>query len=227
MLIGTPSLPARLCLLAWHIPRSEHAGAARVHHAVRAGALTELALRGLLVDDEGVATPVDLDALTGDPALDGLLELVRESMPHRWRAWVSLHARVTFEAVREQLTAEGLLRAEKHRALGIFPTVDHAVARPAVVEALRERARELLRGAVPVGEVPPGEAAFAVLAEAAGVVDTGEGSARHRDTDDERVRRGARLAALTDRAAVSRPALSGIVPELCAGLCPGDLAREG
>lgn len=80
---GSLSLPARLYLLAWDTTRNELAGTT---HLVRAGALTELAQRGLLVDDDGIATPVDMDSGTGDAVLDGLLELVRESRPHRWRS---------------------------------------------------------------------------------------------------------------------------------------------
>ncbi|MFC8358491.1 GPP34 family phosphoprotein [Streptomyces griseorubiginosus] len=143
---GSLSLPARLYLLAWDTSKSEVTGAAQVPQLVRAGALTELARRGLLLDEDGIATPVDMDAETGDPVLDGLLELVRESRPHRWRGWVTLHSRFTLDAVREQLTAGGYLRARKKRALGLFPTVDHDLARPAAVEALQEEAREILRG---------------------------------------------------------------------------------
>jgi hypothetical protein len=134
-------------------------------HVVRAGALTELVLRGLLTDDDGIATPVDMDSLAGDAVLDGLLELVRESRPHRWRTWVTLHARVTYDAAREQLTAEGCLRAEKKRVLGVFPSVEHVLDDTARVEALREEARRILSERLP--EVSGPEAAFAALAAAA------------------------------------------------------------
>jgi hypothetical protein len=162
---GSLSLPARLYLLAWDTSKSEVTGAAQVSQLVRAGALTELAQRGLLLDEDGIATPVDMDASTGDPVLDGLLELVRESRPHRWHSWVPLHARVTLDAVREQLTAGGYLRARKKRALGLFPTVDHELARPAAVEALQEEARRILRG--PTADLPDRDAALGALAAAA------------------------------------------------------------
>ncbi|CAL9651865.1 GOLPH3/VPS74 family protein [Streptomyces sp. enrichment culture] len=158
------SLPAALCLLAWDPARPD---TARVHHLVRAGGLVELARRGLLTDDDGIATPVDLDSETGDPVLDGLLELVRESLPHGWRTWVARHARVTFDAVREQLVAEGCLRAEKKRVLGVFPSVEYTLARPDVAQALRRRARDVLEGAVAAGEVSARDAAVAALAAAA------------------------------------------------------------
>ncbi|MCZ9342288.1 GPP34 family phosphoprotein, partial [Streptomyces sp. TRM76130] len=60
---GSLSPPARLFLLA--------GDAAPPHRLVRAGALAELARCGLLVDDDGIVTPVDLDSRTGDPVLDG------------------------------------------------------------------------------------------------------------------------------------------------------------
>ncbi|MER6729311.1 GPP34 family phosphoprotein, partial [Streptomyces rochei] len=164
---GPLSPPARLCLLAWDPARPGATDSARVHHLVRAGALTELARRGLLVDDDGVAVPADPDARTGDAVLDGLLDLVRESMPHRWRTWVRRYARVTFDAVREQLVAEGQLRAEKKRVLGLFPSVEYVLERPAAARALRERTRAVLEGAVPVDEISERDAAVAVLAAAA------------------------------------------------------------
>ncbi|WP_399944786.1 GPP34 family phosphoprotein [Streptomyces sp. BBFR25] len=193
---GSLSLPARLCLLAWDPAGSTAADTARVHHLVRAGALTELAQRGLLTDDEGIATPADLDSRTGDAVLDGLLELVRESLPHRWRTWVRLHARVTFDAVREQLVAEGYLRAEKKRVLGVFPSVEYVLARAAVARALREEARSVLQGPVPAGEVSERDAALAALAAAAGLGiprDT-VGGVRGRDRTTELARRCASAA---------------------------------
>ncbi len=198
---GPLSVPARLCLLAWDPARPGAADTARVHHLVRAGALTELAQRGLLTDDDGIATPVDLDSRTGDAVLDGLLDLVRASMPHRWRVWVRRHARVTFDAVREQLVAEGQLRAEKKRVLGVFPSVDHALARPAAARALRERTRHVLQGPVPAGEVSEWDAAVAALAAAAELGGVGRPG---RD----------RVRELTGRSGAAAPGLRRIVAEV-------------
>ncbi|MFE0801041.1 GPP34 family phosphoprotein [Streptomyces sp. NPDC058812] len=203
---GPLSLPARLCLLAWDPARPGATDAARHHHLVRAGALTELAQRGLLTDDEGIATPVDLDSRTGDAVLDGLLDLVRESMPHRWRTWVRLHARLTFDAVREQLVAEGYLRAEKKRVLGVFPSVEYFLARGAAVRALREETRYVLEGPVPAGEVSERNAATAALAAAAELRALGPAA-----TD---ARREGRIAELTERGGAAAPGLRKIVGEV-------------
>ncbi len=85
-----------------------------------------------------------------------------------------LHARVTFDAVREQLVAEGYLRAEKRRVLGVFPSVEYVLAREAAARALREEARRVLEGPQPAGEVSERDAALAVLAAAAGLGVSGD-----------------------------------------------------
>lgn len=191
---GSLSLPAHLYLLAWDTSRSEAAGAAQVPQLVRAGALTELARRGLLLDVDGIATPVDMDAESGDPVLDGLLELVRESRPHRWRSWVTPHTRFTLDAVREQLTAGGHLHARKRRALGLFPTVEYDLARPAVVEALQEQARQVLRGPVPAVDVSERDAALVALAAAAELRTLLPRGEHHETRVEELVERGGQLA---------------------------------
>ncbi|GAA2907339.1 GOLPH3/VPS74 family protein [Streptomyces mexicanus] len=201
------SLPARLCLLAWGADGSGRAEAA-VHRLVRAGALTELAQRGLLVDDDGIATPVDLDARSGDPVLDGLLDLVRESLPRRWRTWVTSRPRYTFVQLREQLAAEGHLRVGRRRVLGVFPATDHALRSVTVAEGLRARARQVLAGPSPAAEIGERDAALAVLAGAAGLC-----TAAPPDRAD-RADRGGRVGELIERSGAGRPALCGVVREI-------------
>ncbi|GGW95781.1 GOLPH3/VPS74 family protein [Streptomyces lomondensis] len=199
---GPLSLPARLCLLAWDTGGPTATGTARLSDLVRAGALTELAQRGLLTDEDGIATPVDLDAAAGDAVLDGLLELVRESFPHPWRTWVTLRARVTLDAVREQLVAEGWLRAERKRVLGVFPSVEYALERAAVVDALRAEARQVLQGPSPVAEVAERDAAVVALAAAADVL------------GQDHVARARRVEELTGRAGAASPGLVTVVREV-------------
>ncbi|MDQ0752746.1 hypothetical protein QF034_006977 [Streptomyces africanus] len=200
---GPLSLPARLCLLAWAPARPPGTGTAQLSGPVRAGALTELARHGLLVDEDGIATPVDLDSRTGDAVLDGLLDLVRESCPHRWRTWVTLRSRVTLDAVREQLVAQGYLRAEKKRVLGVFPSVEYALERVAAAEALREETRRTLRGPRPVAQVSERDAAVATLAASAELVPAEDAGAHER-----------RVRELAERAVASAPGLAEIVGEI-------------
>ncbi|GAA2284306.1 hypothetical protein GCM10010145_65430 [Streptomyces ruber] len=205
MLDGPLSLPARLYLLAWDTRRLRLTGATRLEHLVRAGALTELAQRGLLVDDDGIVTPADPDARTGDPVLDGLLELVEESRPRSWKTWVTSRARVTLDAVQAQLAAGGSLRAEKRRVLGVFPTVEYGLERVSVVEALQEGAREILRGPVPVEAVHERDAALVALAATAEL--------RTLVAGRERRAHRARIEALTERGGAAAPALRKVLRE--------------
>jgi hypothetical protein len=120
---------------------------------------------------------------------------------------VTLRSRVTFDAVREQLVAEGYLRAEKRRVLGVFPSVEYALERGAVVEALREETRQVLRGPLPVAEIAERDAAVAVLAAAAGLL--GDSTP------------GQRAAELTERAGAATPGLDTIVREVTRAVTAG------
>ncbi|MEU9959609.1 GPP34 family phosphoprotein [Streptomyces sp. NPDC050982] len=203
---GSLSLPARLYLLAWDTTKLKVTDAAHLPHIVRAGALTELAQRGLLADVDGIATPTDPDAQTGDPVLDGLLELVEESRPHRWKTWVGLRARVTLDAVRAQLAADGYLRAEKTRVLGVFPSVEYEIDRVAAVDALRQAAREVLEGPAPVGEVPEQDAALVALAAGAEL--------RTLLSGKEQRQYKQRIEDLAERSGATTPALKKAVQEV-------------
>ncbi|CAL9631804.1 hypothetical protein SUDANB108_06123 [Streptomyces sp. enrichment culture] len=201
---GPLTLPARLSLLAWDTAGPPSGGRPHPPGPARAGALVDLARRGLLTDQDGIATPADMDSRAGDAVLDGLLELVHESCPHSWRTWVTLRARVTADAVREQLVAGGYLRAEKRRVLGVFPSVEYALERAAAAKVLREETREVLLGPLPAAAVAERDAAVAVLADAADLL-----GAR---TDRRRVEE------LAERAGASVPGLARIVHEVRAAV---------
>ncbi|MFS8202815.1 GOLPH3/VPS74 family protein [Streptomyces sp. CWNU-52B] len=210
---GPLSLPARLYLLAWDTTKLKITGASQVPHLVRAGALTELAQRGLLADVDGTVTPTDPDGRTGDPVLDGLLELIEESRPHKWKTWVSLRARITLDAVQAQLAADGYLRAEKTRVLGVFPSVEYEIDRVAVVDGLREEARLVLAGPVPVDEVSERDAALVALAAAAGLRTLMSGKERRHGNEWAE-----RVEALAERSGTATPALKQAVHEVRSAL---------
>ncbi|MER5387052.1 GPP34 family phosphoprotein [Streptomyces sp. NPDC002688] len=203
---GSLSLPARLYLLAWDTTKLKITGSTHLHHLVRAGALTELAQRGLLLDDDGIVTPVDPDSRTGDLVLDGLLELVAESRPRKWKPWVTLRARVTLDAVRAQLAAGGYLRAERKRVLGLFPSVEYELDRVPAVEALRAEARAVLEGPLPVAEVSDRDAALVALATAAEL--------RTLASPKDRKLHKARIEELTARGGAAAPALRKVIQEV-------------
>ncbi|MGD1220909.1 GPP34 family phosphoprotein [Streptomyces krungchingensis] len=203
---GPLSLPARLYLLAQDPGEPGLGDAPGLDRLVRAGALADLAGRGLLVDDDGIVTPADADSRTGDTVLDELLELVAESRPRTWPEWVSSRARLTLDAVRAQLADEGYLRAERRRVLGLFSSVDYGLERVPAAQALHARARQVLAGPLPAAEVPGRDAALVVLAAAAGL--------RMLAPPDGRQVPSGRVDELAGRAGAETPALMKAVREV-------------
>ncbi|KUJ70768.1 hypothetical protein ACZ90_00155 [Streptomyces albus subsp. albus] len=216
---GSLSLPATLYLLAWETgagpptvfqtPEVDTAGVfpdpGRIAPLVRAGALTELAQRGLITDADGRVAPLP-DAVTGDPVLDGLLELIAESRPHTWASWVTRHARATLTAVREQLLVTGYLRRRHRRLLGLIPSRTYSLERPDLVAGERADAQRLLRGTEPVGEVPPRDAALVALAAA--------GELRTVVTEEDAEVYRERIGALAARSGQTAPALEKAIAEV-------------
>ncbi|MGW0531290.1 GOLPH3/VPS74 family protein [Streptomyces sp. NPDC003032] len=203
---STLSLPARLFLLAWNTDRGKFTGGPDLHLAIRAGALAELAQRGLLVETGGgVVMPV-VGARTGDTVLDALVDLVERSKPRKWRGWMTYRSRDTLAAVRDQLTAHGYLRMERRRILGLFPSRTWELERVGYAETLHAEALAALRGDRPVTEVAPSDAALVVCA-ATGKTRTlvsGKDRRRHKD----------RLAELTDRGGSASPELRTLMRNL-------------
>lgn len=198
---GSLSLAARLYLLTWDTDKSKANGTSHPNYLVRAGALTELAQRGLLVDEDGLARSGS-DTRTGDPVLDRVLELVEESKPRKWKSWVTHRSTVTLDDVRDQLAGSGHLEIGS----GLFSRKKYALARPDVVKALRADAREILTGTTSPGEISELDAAVVALAAGAEVRTFVSGKERKQYKD--------RLVALTDRSGATAPALKKVIEEV-------------
>ncbi|MGW6024665.1 GOLPH3/VPS74 family protein [Streptomyces sp. NPDC055099] len=214
---GSLSLPTRIFLLAWDTGRNKIAAAPDLPYAVRACALAELAQRGLVSDVDGIVTPV-FGARTGDPALDVVLELIEESRPRKWRGWITHKSGYTMDRVRDQLVAEGYLRSERTRVLGIFPSRRYELERAGYVEVLHAEALAVLRGPLPVSEVPAGDAALVVCAATGklrGII-PGKERRQYRDRLDE----------LTDRGGAPAPELPELMRRLRKALASAVSAAE-
>ncbi|MCQ9129732.1 GOLPH3/VPS74 family protein [Streptomyces hilarionis] len=136
----------------------------RTELLVRAAALTDLALRGRLGEDDGTVT-VSGAPPTGDPVLDGVLRDAAGG--HGWKHLVRRHRKRTLTEVEDRLVAAGLLAVREPRTR--FGTRRLTVTDPAVPAALRARVHAALHGTGPVDGVPAADAALLALAAAGGV----------------------------------------------------------
>ncbi len=199
------SLPSGLYLLAWNTDKQKLTSTDTIGHVVRAGALAELALRGLLTDADGRPAAAE-GAPTGEPALDDLLGLIARSKPLAWKGWINQGVKPTLTAVREQLAEAGFLSLDAHRLGGLVPVTTVHLRSTEVAGILRSQAVLALRGEEPADAVSDRDAALVTLAAAGGlrtVVSEAETNAYRQ-----------RLAALAGRGGPAFEALRRILPEL-------------
>ncbi|MFJ1765484.1 GPP34 family phosphoprotein [Amycolatopsis sp. NPDC088138] len=203
--MSTFSLPAQVYLLACDTGRDRLPDRQRVAPLVRAAALTDLVLRGLVADDDG--RPVVTGAGgTGHLVLDDLLGDLAADPHRKWRGWVRRDARATLHSLEAQLDAAGTITLRTSSVLGLFPRRRPVVRDRAEAARLHEVVTAALLGAEPVSRVDPGVAALTSLAAAAELTTV--------LPRRERRQHKARLAELEDRAGAAVPALRKVVRQL-------------
>lgn len=136
----------------------------RTELLVRAAALTDLALRGRLVENDGTAAVSGTEP-TGDAVLDGVLRDAADG--HSWKHLVRRHRKRTLTEVEDRLAAAGLLTVRAPRTR--FGTRRLTVTDRALSAAVRARVSTVLHGDGPVREVPAADAALLALAAAGGI----------------------------------------------------------
>ncbi|MFD8495484.1 GPP34 family phosphoprotein [Amycolatopsis sp. NPDC059657] len=199
------SLPAQAYLLALNVERHRLPDRQRAGYLIRAAALTDLLTRGRVTDDNGMVAPVAAGA-TGDVVLDDVLAHIAEHRPAKWKTWIRRDFRGTLAAVEAQLEAAGVIRVDHARVLGLFPSVRPVVLDARLVEKLRARIIEAVRGPKPVHEVTSADAALASLVAAIELKSVISG----RDRRENR----ARLDALASQGGATVPALRKVFRDL-------------
>ncbi|MFJ6217211.1 GPP34 family phosphoprotein [Streptomyces sp. NPDC092296] len=157
----TTALPYRMYLLAYDSAVHGPFNRSRVGCLVRAAAVTELALRGRIVERDGAAR-VTGSAPTGDPVLDQVLAQTRRPGAG-WQHLIRWDRPRTLAAVEDRLASCGLLTVEERRTL-VAPSRHVVMSDLAVVRALQEHAAAVLRGSDPTDRVPLDDAALVALA---------------------------------------------------------------
>lgn len=209
------SLPARAYLLACDTRRDRLPDRERVALLVRAAALTDLVLRGLVTDDGGRPAATGAGG-TGHLVLDDLLAEVTADPHRKWRAWVRRGARGTLQSLEAQLDAAGTISLRASKVLGLFPRRHIEVRDRAAASALREEVLSALRSDA---EVTPEVAALTSLAATVELKTVLPRS--------ERRQHKARIQQLEERAGAAVPALRKVIRELNAARAAAISASSG
>ncbi|TQS40855.1 GOLPH3/VPS74 family protein [Cryptosporangium phraense] len=158
------SLPARLFLLAYDPKKRRLTNRTHLGVLLRSAALTELVFDGQLTDADG---RVVAGGATSDPVLSPVLaDVAAGTRPRKWQSWVDRRTSATIAAVREQLAASHVIRAERRKVLGLFPVWSIELRDTRLRSKLAENARRTLRGGEPVERVDRRDAAVVALAAA-------------------------------------------------------------
>jgi len=148
--------------------------AQRLAFAAAGAVLVELVIAGRVrfVDAGGWGAGASVAVVnaqsTGDRLLDdGIARILARGGQMRAQAFVTQHARGLPQALRDRLAWRGILRAERRRALGIFPTTTW----PAADVTHGRRVRAALWDVVVVGRAPTDwEACLVALLNSVGQV---------------------------------------------------------
>jgi len=108
------SLPARLYLLACDAEKNRVTAQSQLGLVLRAAALVDLYLAGLVTDENGKVRAVGDRRPTGDPLLDELLRQIAEHQPQprSWHGWIA-RGQPAVRTVRMQLEAGCCIRVER------------------------------------------------------------------------------------------------------------------
>lgn len=162
----TESLPQRMYLLGYDTEKNrlDPTSALVRGTLLRAAAVAELVIAGLLADRDGKAARTAAAGLTpGDLFLAKVLEDAPEDKPRRWFALIDRDWHKAENLVRDQLAASGTIRVGKRRALGIFPVHDITLTEPHQARALREPIRDVVLSGEDPAAVPIENAVLAML----------------------------------------------------------------
>lgn len=148
-----------------------HSASQSLDFGLAGAAIIELTLRGRLASEGKQVVVID-PTPTGDELLDEALAAVVASRRTRdARHWVtSLQRGVDHHRRRleERLVRRGVLGAEEHRVLGVFPSRRYPVQAPGLLGEVRDRVRRAVLGGAPLD---PAAVTLVSLASACGVLD--------------------------------------------------------
>ncbi|WP_020665990.1 GOLPH3/VPS74 family protein [Amycolatopsis nigrescens] len=159
------SLPAKVFLLSYDIRRQRLTGRGELGCVLRAAALAELLLHGQLVDDAGKPRATTAPS-SEDPLLTAVWEQIAHGSPRSWRRWVGKDQRHAVGLVLDRLAADGTLRVEPRRVLGVFPGRKLTLRQHVFAKRLGEQVTGAVKGAQAASRVDRDIGVLAALAAA-------------------------------------------------------------
>ncbi|MFF1923871.1 GPP34 family phosphoprotein [Streptomyces sp. NPDC058221] len=173
------SLPQSLYLLCYTVDKGkfELTNLQGRGQLLRAGALTELALGGLL-GTEGRKVARRSAKPPGDPFLAEVWRDLPTEKPKRWLQFVHNKAHTAEEPVREQLAGTGAITVHHEKRLGLLAVDRVVVDDPAQVGALQKKVRNAVLGGGDPAQIPVDELTMAVFAAEAEVTSVFTGKER-------------------------------------------------
>jgi Golgi phosphoprotein 3 (GPP34) len=160
------TLHGRLYLIAYDRERRRLRGGGHLAQALRTAALAELHHDGHLVDENGKVHTAIARRPT-DPILLTILEQIEASNPRSWSHWIDKEAGKTQRAIRDQLEAQGWLRIEPRKILGIIPADDIGLRNEHQVTKLMNEVTTGLRAAIGRQRVDPRTLTIGLVASVA------------------------------------------------------------
>jgi hypothetical protein len=169
----TSLLAGDLAILGWDDARGKPAwrAASTLNMGIAGALLLDAVLaEALRVEDDRVEVTGHLD----EPVLQEVADTVAafRRPPKVRRVVQRLATNKRKRAVIDRLAAEGVLRAEQHRLLGLFPVTRHPMAATEEAERLRAEVADLLTGRVDAHAVDDRLVMLAALAGSTSLVDS-------------------------------------------------------
>lgn len=165
------TLPQRLYLLSFDPEKNRLDAASTLVRgpSLRAAALAELTLQGLLQDEKGKAVRNTAAAAPADPFLAEVLELASPDERTHWFTLVDRGWHKAESTVRDGLEALGDISSTRRKVLGVFPSRQVRLTEPARLSGLRENVRDAVLLDRDPASVPVQDAILAALAADADV----------------------------------------------------------
>jgi hypothetical protein len=143
---------------------------------VRAGALADLAIHGVVEDLDGRVHAVD-GREASDPLSRLVLDSITSSKPRKWKDWIQRDGGKSLDVIEHQLHDKGVITLVRKKIFFVFPAREIRINDPSLLPSIRDDVRAVALGVEPVEQISAERATLAALvsgAEMRSVISRGE-----------------------------------------------------